>query len=166
MKKLYQYRENLTEEQKNATDALNGYLLELACKDYAHKPLKISEPGKVDLSFMINGKLRRVEVKQNGGDFRSYCKGSSFIAYAVYIEPDKTLREQLGYIMPMKTFIECGEKLNHIRESKTDSRGNIKMSLQTLYVYSKNDFHGKKAFKLMDLWEEAGAIPFKDFFKD
>ena len=142
-----------------------GYLLELAVKDYADKPLSISKPGRVDISLRIAGKLRRVEVKQNGGDFRYNCKGSSYIAYAVYINPDKPLSEQFGYVMPLSVFKTCGYALNHIRTEKTDSAGHTKMALQTLYNYKKSDFHGAKAFKLSAMWEEAGAIPFKEFFK-
>lgn len=163
--KLNDYYGNLTEQQRNAVDAINGYLLEYAVKDYAHKKLAISKPGKVDLSLPIDGKLRRVEVKQNGGDFRYNCKGNSYIVYAVYIDGNKPLREQFGYVMPMEVFRTAGYTLNHIRTEKKDSKGNVKMSLQTLYNYSKQDFHGAKAFKLSALWEEMGAIPFKEFFK-
>ena len=165
MKNLNTYLANLTPEQLNATDAINGYLLELAVKDYAGKKLAISPAGKLDLTLTIDGKTRRVEVKQNGGDFRHNCKGSSYIAYAVYIDGNKPLKDQFGYVMPMTVFRECGCKLNHIRSEKTDSKGNSKMSLQTLYNYKAGDFHGAKAFKLSALWEEAGAISFKDFFK-
>ena len=67
---LNDYFDFLTDEQRNNACGLLGYLLELAVKDYAHKPLEISKPGKVDISLTIDGKLRRVEVKENGGDFR------------------------------------------------------------------------------------------------
>ena len=165
MKTLNTYKDNLTVEQLNATDAINGYLLELAVKDYYNKPLSISKPGKLDLTATVDGKARRMEVKQNGGDFRYNCKGCSYIAYAVYIEPDKPLSEQFGYVMPMTVFKTVGYALHHIRTEKQDSAGHTKMALQTLYNYSKADFHGAKAFKLSAMWEEAGAIPFKDFFK-
>ena len=162
---LVYFIQYLSTQQLNAVDALNGYLLELAVKAWAGKKLAVSSAGHVDLSVMIDGKVRRLEVKQNGGDFRSAGKGSTWIAYAVYIEPGKPLSEQFGYVMPMETFREIGYQLNLIRSEKTDSKGNSKMSLQTLYNYSKADFHGKKAFKLADAWENAGAIPFKEFFK-
>ena len=155
----------LSSAQLNAVDAINGYLLELAVKAYYGKTLTVSPAGRVDLSAVIGGKLRRLEVKQNGGDFRTAGKGSSWIAYAIYIEPGKPLSEQFGYVMPMETFREIGYELNLIRSEKTDSAGHTKMSLQTLYNYSKADFHGKKAFKLADAWEDAGAIPFKEFFR-
>lgn len=164
MKTLNQYLDNLTPEQRNAVDAIPGYLLEYAVKDYYHKPLIISKPGKVDITATIDGHARRMEVKQNGGDFRYNCKGNSYIAYAVYINPNKPLREQFGYVMPMSVFKACGYALNHIRTEKTDSKGNTKMALQTLYNYKKGDFHGAKGFKLADAWEAAGAIPFKEFF--
>jgi len=162
---LGNYSQFLSAEQLSATDAINGYLLELAVKDYCGKKLVISKAGKVDLSVKIDGRLRRLEVKQNGGDFRYQCKGSSFIAYAVYIDSNKPLSGQFGYVMPMEVFRQCGYALNHIRKEKTDSKGNAKMSLQTLYNYSKDDFHGAKAFKLSAMWEEMGAIPFKEFFQ-
>ncbi|MBO7716968.1 MAG: hypothetical protein J6S85_25605 [Methanobrevibacter sp.] len=165
MNTLDSYLVNLTAEQLRATDAINGYLLELAVKDYFHKPLVISKPGKLDLTATIDGKARRMEVKQNGGDFRYNCKGCSYIAYAVYIEPGKPLSEQFGYIMPMSVFKAVGYALNHIRTEKTDSAGHTKIALQTLYNYRKGDFHGAKAYKLADMWEQAGAITFKDFFK-
>jgi hypothetical protein len=163
---LNSYSSILTPEQKNATDAYNGYLLELAVKDYYHKTLAISKPGKLDLQIMVDGHKRNCEVKQNGGDFRFECKGNSYIAYCVYIEPGKDLRHQLGYVMPMTVFKTAGYALNHIRKEKLDSKGNCKMALQTLYNYTKADFHGKKAFKLIDMWEENGAVPFKDFFTE
>lgn len=165
MKTLNTYKNSLTAEQLNAVDAINGYLLELAVKDYAGQELTISKPGKVDIRLAIDGKRRCVEVKQNGGDFRRSCKGNSYIVYAVYIDGNKPLREQFGYVMPMTVFREIGNSLKHIRAEKIDSAGNKKMSLQTLYNYSKGDFHGAKAFKLSEAWEEAGAIPFKNFFK-
>ena len=163
---LNDYFDFLTDEQRNNACGLLGYLLELAVKDYAHKPLEISKPGKVDISLTIDGKLRRVEVKENGGDFRYGCKGNSYIAYAVYIDGDKPLREQFGYVMPMSVFREVGAELNHIRNEKHDRNGVNKMALQTLYNYKKGDYHGAKAWKLSAMWEAAGAIPFKDFFTD
>lgn len=162
---LIYYYQFLSDAQKNATDALFGYLLELAVKDFFNRPLVISSAGRIDLSAVINGKLRRLEVKQNGGDFRTAGKGSSYIAYSIYIDVNKPLSEQFGYVMPMSVFRECGNALNLIRSEKTDSAGHSKMSLQTLYNYKKNDYHGAKAFKLSALWEENGAIPFKEFFK-
>lgn len=163
---LESYSAVLTPEQKNAIDARNGYLLELAIKDYYHKKLVISKPGKLDLQIAVDGHKRNCEVKQNGGDFRFECKGNSYIAYCVYIEPGKDLRHQLGYVMPMTVFKSAGYALNHIRKEKLDSKGNCKMALQTLYNYTKADFHGKKAFKLIDMWEADGAIAFKDFFTE
>lgn len=166
MRTLNSYFDNLTDEQRNNLDAIDGYLLELSIKDYYGKPLVISKAGKVDLSVVIDGKLRRLESKQNGGDFRHECKGSSYMAYAVYIEEGKPLNQQFGYVMPMTVFKACGYALNHIRKEKKDADGMVKMSLQTLYNYKKADFHGAKAFKLSAMWEENGAIPFKDFFTE
>lgn len=166
MEKLNYYYNFLTEEQKRAKDAINGYLLELAVKDYYGLPLVISKAGKRDLKITVNGKVHYCEVKQNGGDFRFECRGSSYIAYSVYIEPEKDLRHQLGYLMPMTVFKSAGYALNHIRKEKLDSKNNCKMSLQTLYDYAKADFHGKKAFKLIDMWEADGAVAFKDFFTE
>ena len=166
MEKLNYYYNFLSEEQKKAVDAIPGYLLEFAVKDYFHKTLAISKPGKLDLQIMVDGHKRNCEVKQNGGDFRFECKGNSYIAYCVYIEPGKDLRHQLGYVMPMTVFKSAGYALNHIRKEKLDSKGNCKMALQTLYNYTKADFHGRKAFKLIDLWEAGGAVAFKDFFTE
>lgn len=165
MNALSYFAQFLTAAQVNATCAFYGYLLELAVKAWAGKRLAISSAGRVDLSAVIDGKLRRLEVKQNGGDFRHSGKGSSYIAYAIYIDPSKPLTAQLGYVMPMSVFRETGTALNFIRDEKADSKGNSKMALQTLWNYSKDDFHGRKAEKLMDAWEAAGAIPFKEFFK-
>ena len=164
MERLGNFRRFFTAEQERATDAHMGYLLEYAVKAYGGAAMKISEPGKTDLRFEIDGKRRYVEVKQNGGDFRHACKGNSYIFYAIYIDENKPLREQFGYVMPMKVFKAVGAELHLFRSEKKDSKGNVKMSLQTLYNYSKQDFHGAKAFKLADAWEAAGAIPFKDFF--
>lgn len=165
MEKLGYYEKFFTERENNAKDARCGYLLELAVKDYFGLPLEISKPGKTDITVEINGHKRKAEIKQNGGDFRHACKGNSFIFYAVYIDESKTLAEQFGYIMPMTVFKKAGAELKHIRDTKTDSKGLEKMSLQTLYNYSKGDFHGAKAFKLADRWEELEAVSFKEFFK-
>ena len=84
--------------------------------------------------------------------------------YAVYIDPEKTLREQFGYTMPMDIFREIGLSLGHVRAHKVSKEHEDIEALQTLYVYSKADFLGRKAFKLADAWETAGAVPFKEFF--
>lgn len=163
------YRQFLTPEEKANTCALHGFLLELAIKDYRdgykHDParLVISKAGHVDLSLVIDGKLRRVESKQNGGEFRNYCRGSSYMAYAIYIDEDKPLAGQFGYIVSRQDFIACGDSVNLFR-SKKDNDKYTKLSLQTLYNYAEADFHGKKAFKLADALEDAGAITFKEFF--
>ena len=165
MKKLGEYYAYLTEEQKNAKDALYGYLLELAVKDYCGKKLVISKPGHIDVSMNVNGVLRRIEIKQNGGDFRHLCKGNSYVAYAVFIDPEADLAHQLGYFIPMPVFREAGFALNHIRaEKKCKADGVYKTALQTLYNYKQASFHGVKAFKLIDMWEAGGAITFKDMF--
>lgn len=167
MKNLGDYVAYFTEAQLRAHDSFWGYLLEYAVKDYAHAPMVISEPGKTDVRMVIDGKLRHVETKQNGGDFRHACKGNSYIAYAVYIDVNKPLREQFGYVMPMKLFKEIGGgPLHHIRSVKKDRSGLEKMSLQTLYVYKSDSFLGAKGYKLADAWEAAGAIPFKEFFAE
>lgn len=162
----------LTPEQLANACALYGYLLELAIKDYrdsyAHDAsrLVISKAGHVDLSLMIDGKLRRVEVKQNGGEFRHLCRGSSYIAYAIYIEPDLPLRQQFGYVLPMRDFKTAGASVNLFRYDKEDGDGYRKLALQTLYNYKAGDFHGRKAEKLADALETLGAIPFKEFFTE
>ena len=163
--KLVYYAQFLTAEQLNNACGYYGYLLELAIKDYFGKPLVISPEGKIDISVSFNGKLRRAEIKQNGGQFRSAGKGNSLMFYSVYIEPEKTLPEQLGYIMPMELFRSVGFSLKHIRTEKLDGDGYRIMALQTLYNYSKSDFHGAKAGKLADTWEDGGAVTFKSFFK-
>lgn len=162
---LKEFEKLLTVKELANPNGYHGFLLEYAVKWYSGQVMKIADIGKPDCKLTISGKNRIVEIKQNGGNFYSACKGSSFIAYAVFIDPEKTLREQFGYIMPMGDFKMCGTALNHIRGEKRD-RGAVKMALQTLYDYKKADFHGTKAFKLADMWEEAGAIPFKDFFKE
>lgn len=161
---LIYYVQFLTPEQAANTCGFYGYLLELAVKDFFGKPLVISPTGKRDISFIHDGKRRYMEIKENGGDFINQCKGSSLIAYSVFIDINKPLNEQFGYVMPLSAFKECGYKLNHIRKEKVDKDGYNKMSLQTLYNYSKADFHGAKAFKLSALWEESGAVTFKEFF--
>lgn len=150
-----------------ANDGFYGYVLELAVKDFFGLPLVISEAGHNDCwRVPIDGKDRVLEVKQNGGDFRTAGKGNSFMAYAVYIDLNRDLAHQFGYMMPMEIFRQVGNgDLHHIRAEKKDHNGALKMSLQTLYVYKKNDYLGKKAFKLADAWEDAGAVSFKDFFK-
>lgn len=164
MEKLGNFRRYFTAEQERAIDAHKGYLLEYAVKWYFGADMNISDPEKRDLKASIDGHMRFIEIKQNGGDFRHSCKGNSFIMYAIYIDESKPLSGQFGYVMPMATFKTVGAQLHLFRSEKKDSKGNVKMSLQTLYNYSKQDFHGAKAFKLADAWEAAGAIPFKDFF--
>lgn len=168
-KPLSYYLQFLTEDQRNDACAWRGYLLELAVKDYYGKPLVISPPGTLDLSGMVFDHLRRLEVKSNGGDFYNAGKGSSFILYAVFVDPDLDLRHQEGYLIPMEVFRKAGYALHHIRTEKhyRNKKGElkVKMSLQTLYNYTSADYHGRKAEKLTDLWLEGGAIDFKSFFK-
>ena len=159
------FEQFFTAEQARATDARKGYLLELAIKSYFGADMNISDPGKRDLKVSIDGHMRFIEIKQNGGDFRHACKGSSYIMYCIYIDENKPLCEQFGYVMPMTTFKAVGAELNFFRSEKKDKAGNVKMSLQTLYNYKKDDFHGAKGYKLADAWEAAGAIPFKEFFR-
>ena len=167
-KPLSYYAQFLTPEQANDPCGYNGYLLELAVKDFYGRPLVISPRGHLDLSGDVFGHLRRLEVKSNGGDFYNAGKGSSYILYATYIDPDQDLRHQDGCLIPMSLFREVGYALNHIRSEKRykDSKGEVKvkMSLQTLYNYSKRDYHGRKAEKLHDAWIEGGAVDFIDFF--
>ena len=164
---LWEYIFYLTPEQLNATHALMGYLLELAVKDFFGLQLVISKPGSNDLwRVPIHGALRVVEAKENGGDFRHYGLGNSFIFYAVFIDPSKDLRGQLGYLIPMRTFRTAGDDLHHIRHDKKDRKGNSKVSLQGLYNYKQGDYHGVKAFKLIDRWtEDIETETFKEFFQ-
>ena len=164
MENLVAFISFLSDSQINATCALFGYLLELAVKSFFGMPMTISPAGKPDITIPINGKNRRTEIKQNGGDFRSNCKGESYIAYCVYVDINKPLNQQFGYIVKKSVFIDCANQVNMIRE-KTDSKGYKKTSLQTVYNYKLNDFHGSKGYKLADLLEQHGAIPFKEFFK-
>ena len=154
----------LTETERNNTCGYYGIILEYACKWYNGQKLEIAKPGKPDLRFVVDGKKRVVEVKENGGNFYTCGKGNTFIFYAVYIDMEKMLKDQFGYVIPMPAFREAAAAFNHIRSEKKD-RGLTKMALQTLYNYSKGDFHGTKALKLAAMWEELGAISFKDFFK-
>lgn len=161
------YYKQFIDEALWTNDGFYGYLLELAVKDFFGLPLIVSEAGKTDCwRVPIDGHDRVLEVKQNGGDFRTAGKGNSYIAYAVYIDINQDLAHQFGYMMQMQTFRDIGNgPLHHVRAEKKDHKGEIKMSLQTLYVYKKKDFLGKKAFKLADAWEDAGAVSFKDFFR-
>lgn len=162
---LIYFAQFLTDAQRNS-DGYYGYLLELAICYHYGRPLVISPANAHDIVFTdSNGKRRFMESKQNGGEFRHYCKGNSYISYAVFIDPYKTLPEQFGYVMPLDVFRTCGKALNHIRTEKKDADGSVKIALQTLYKYKDGDFHGAKAFKLSTLWEENGAIPFKEFYK-
>ena len=161
---LVYYVQFLTDAQRYS-DGFFGYVLELAVKDFFNLPLLISPPEKKDVKATIYDNSKHyIEVKQNGGDFRSACHGSGMIAYTVYIDLDKPLNQQFGYVMPMSIFRTVGAELKHIRSEKKDKNGNLKMSLQSLYNYKENDYHGKKAFKLADSWEDNGAITFKDCF--
>ena len=159
------YARFLSDSELRNTCGYYGYLLELAIKDFFGLPLVISDPKKHDLRITLDGKKRFVEVKENGGNFYNLCRRDSFIFYAVYIDVNKPITGQFGYFMPLSVFRSCGFELKHIRTEKRDGN-EIKTALQTLYNYSKGDFHGAKAFKLSTLWEENGAISFKEFFNN
>ena len=168
MKALSYYEQFIPEDRKNTLKTtLCGYCLELSIKDYLGLPLVLSPAGKVDVTMPINGKNRKTEIKQNGGDWRNNCKGESFVAYCPYVDLDKPLNQQFGYIVVKTAFVRCAEKVNLIRHGKKDSKGYSKDSLQTVYNYKLNQFHGAKAFKFTALLEdETNALTFKEYFID
>lgn len=152
---------------------LYGYALELAVKHYFGLPLDISRDNNIDVIAEIDGKRHFLEVKTGSspcvslradGSEKNELKTCSFFGYAIYIDPNKTLAGQFGYILPSSIIRKTGFETGFLRETvRSDGKPTIKT--QTLYNYKKNDYHGTKAFKLSALWEENGAIPFKEFFK-
>lgn len=142
-----------------------GLALELAVKDFYGLPLNISGRKGIDIIFTDDdGNKRFMEVKSNSSPIGNAVNRSSVMAYAFFIDVNKTLDNQYGYVMDKKIFLEIGYKLNHIKNG-TSAGGKAKcIKTQTVYNYSKNEFHGAKAFKLEDEYLNVGAIPFSEFF--
>ena len=87
------------------------------------------------------------------------------MAYSFYVDLDKPLCKQYGYVMSMKDFLSIGFELNHIKAGTENGGKNRCLKTQTVYNNSKKAFHGKKAFKLEERYLQVDAVSFKEFFK-
>lgn len=174
MKVLNYYAQLLQDGQIKTTDnkivrpnacSLRGFALELACKDYYHLPLKISAAGANDLIIKVNGKRRFIEIKSNGSPIGTVGR-SSLMCYAFMVDLNKTIAEQYGYIMDMKTFLQIGEKHHHIRHNATVAGGKTvaELKTQSVYNYTKSAPIGSKMYKLEDDYLEAQAMSFSEWF--
>lgn len=145
---------------------LRGYALELAVKDYYGLELSICREHANDVVFRDEDDRRHfMEVKSNSSPIDGVLNRSSVISYAFFINLDATLAEQNGYVMPLKKFMDIGMSLGHIKSGTVKGGSvHVEYKTQTVYNYSKMEFHGKKAFKLADAYVQAGAVSFEDWF--
>lgn len=145
---------------------LKGYSLELAVKDYYGLPLEISRSRQNDIIFYdADDRKHFMEVKSNSSPIDGVLGRSSFISYAAFVNLDATLAEQVGYVMKLKTFMDIGMTLGHIK-SGTTKGGTVEVEYKTQTVYNntKSEFHGKKWFKLEAEYVRKGGISFEDWF--
>lgn len=143
--------------------SLLGFALELAVKDYLGLEMSISRSRQADTIFSDEKGRHFLEVKSNSSPFDASKCGT--IAYAFFVDLEKPLNKQWGYVMPMKLFKEIGYSLNHIKSGTSNGGRNfVEEKTQTVWNYSKNAPHGAKAYKLEDAYLENGAISFEEWF--
>lgn len=125
-----------------------GKCLELAVKDYYHKPLTLSPAGYCDIRIGS----RNVEVKNGAGGLgsvgRQLLKGSGLVLYIPVLYPEYPLTRQDGYVMERPDFLDALEEAGAIR-GKDGSR----ITIQTFWNRSKNKPHGKLLSKMLDAFE-------------
>lgn len=147
--------------------SLRGLALELAVKDFYGLPLTISRVRANDVVFTgEDGKRHFMEVKSNSSPLEDCINRSSVISYAFGVRLEKTLAEQWGYVLPLKTFFEVGIEMGHIKTGTVQGgKYRVKYKTQTVWNNSKGEAHGKKAYKLEDAYKAVGAVSFKEWFK-
>ena len=150
-----------------------GFALELAVKDYYGLPLVISRQRGIDVITEVNGKRTFIEVKSNSSPLAIGVSRSSLMCYACFVDINKPLNRQKGYVINRSDFVDIGIKLNHIKTGTSNYRANngkpsfnTCLKTQTVYNYSKGEYHGKKWFKLEDEYIEHGGISFRDWFTE
>lgn len=145
---------------------IRGLALELAVRDYFDLPLVIGTQRQNDIVFRDEDDRRHfMEVKSNSSPLDGILNRSSMISYAFFVDLDRPLNEQMGYVLKLKKFMDIGLSLGHIKSGTTKGgEVAVEYKTQTVYNYSKMEFHGKKAFKLAEAYAQAGAQSFEEFF--
>lgn len=145
---------------------LRGFALELAVADYYGQPLEISNVGQMDIIFYDEeGRKHFMEVKSNSSPLDGVLNRSKYISYVPFVDLDGTLSEQIGYVIKLKKFFDIGMSNGHIKPGTT--RGGaytVEYKTQTVYNYSKMAFHGKKWFKLAELYAQNGGLRFDEWY--
>ena len=125
-----------------------GKCLELAVKDWYHRPLTLSPAGYCDIRIGS----RNTEVKSGAGGLGSYgrklLKGSGMVLYIPVLLPDYPLDKQQGYVMERSDFIEALEEAGAIRP-----KDGHRITIQTFWNHSKNKPHGRKLDKMIEAFE-------------
>ena len=176
MKKLQYYAEMLKTGKIHYTKSktvvkpndcnIYGLALELAVKDYYGLDLAISKKHSNDVVFYgKDGKRHFMEVKSNSSPIDGCIGRSGTMAYVFGVKLDKTLSQQWGYVMPLKSFMKIGLEMKHIKSGTTQG-GNVKVEYKTQTVWINKDRlpWGKKAYKLEDAYKASGAQSFAEWF--
>lgn len=143
-----------------------GLALELAVKDYYSLDLTISARRSNDIIFYgKDGKRHFMEVKSNSSPIDGCIGRSSTMAYVFGVKLEKTLAQQWGYVMPLKSFMEIGLELKHIKSGTTQGgKVSVEYKTQTVWVNKDRLPWGKKAYKLEDAYRANGAASFSEWF--
>jgi hypothetical protein len=133
---------------------LPGDALELAIKDFYHKPLTISKQGHADIRIGS----RNFEVKSGAGELgdaytRKLLRGSGRVVYVPVVYYDQPLERQDGYVMDRADFLEALEEAGAIRWSKQSTSKGLRVTIQTFWIRSKNKPHGRLLSRMLDAFE-------------
>ena len=154
------------DKKKPDTGSIAGDPLEMLVKYYVGIKdwRKVSPKGEPD--FAIG--TRHYDVKQNGSvieyaNVKGYIKGSSRVIYAPYVVRDIVRRDEHGYtfsINLMETEWYVVDKWAFVRflrsmEGYTKmNRDGTEMTIQTLYNYTREKWHGKKGRVILEWLKE------------
>ena len=132
---------------------LIGDALEMAVKDWYGRPLVMSKQGRCDIRIGA----RNYEVKQGGGELgelgKRLVRGSGWVLYIPVVLLDYPLDKQDGYIMDRADFLRALQDAGALR-SKTPTRGNTKVTIQTFWNRSKNKPHGRLLDKMLEAFDQ------------
>ena len=115
----------------------------------------------------------RYEIKSGGGELgntgRKVLKGCHKIIYIPVpqvIDGCMDIRKQEGFIVDRLVFLETLKEVGLYKTSKVSSKGDLKESIETFYVMSKQKWHGAKGPKLIDKLYEVCEMTLEDFLED
>ena len=143
-------------------NGLLGNALELAVKDFYHRPLRLSPAGKCDVRIGT----RNCEIKQGAGELGSpdgkLCHGSGLVLYVPVLIEDQPLLRQEGYVLERDVFIEALASVPGLIRYKSDRN---RVTIQTFWNRTTWEPHGRKLDLMIQALEAAGAEPLEEFLQ-